>query len=183
MKINQFIRNLQFNFSHPNDNEMGCRPWAAKSLFPTPVAIKNLVEINLCNFYWRCRGTQSLWAKSSESRNSGSNDNERERGSCIPRLEKYIDCVPRCLLIAYLLRPKWQTANLWIALPEEMSMQIVKQYKGFHRVLMQFMLYRITCTHTELASDTDSASVRNRIVMSWYFLTFKQDKKLFFWRR
>jgi len=44
-------------------------------------------------------------------------------------------------------------------------MQIVKQCKGFHRVLMHVMLYRITCTHTELASDTDSASVRNRIVV------------------
>jgi hypothetical protein len=128
--------------------------------------MKNLVGLNLGNFYWRCRGTQSLWAKSSGSRNSESDNNEREQGSCIPRLGKYIDCVPRCLLRVYLLRPKLQTANLWLALPEEMRNQIVKQCEGFHRVLMHVMLCRIMCTCTELASDTDSASVRNRIVMS-----------------
>jgi len=50
-----------------------------------------------------------------------------------------------------------------------MRVQIVKQCEDFHTVLMHVMLYRIRCTHTELFSDTDSASVRNRIVMLWYF--------------
>jgi hypothetical protein len=36
------------------------------------------------------------------------------------------------------------------------------------------------CIHIELFSDTDSTYVRNRIVMSWYMLTFKPYKKSFF---
>jgi hypothetical protein len=65
----------------------------------------------------------------------------------------------------YLLRPKLSTARVWLALKKEMRVQIVKQCEGFHTVLMHVILYRIMCTHAELFSDTDSASVRNRIVM------------------
>jgi hypothetical protein len=81
------------------------------------------------------------------------------------------------MLGAYLLRPKLSTAHVWLALQGEMRVQIVKQCEGFHTVLMHVVLYRIMYTHTGLFSDTDSASVRNRIVMSWYFLTFKPYKK------
>ena len=177
MKINHFIRNLWFHCSHLKDKERRCMPWAVKLLFPNLIPMKNLVELNVGNFYWRCRGAQSLWAESYESRNSGNNDNEQERSSCIPRLRKCIGCVPRYLLGVYLLRPKLSTANVWFALQEEMRVQIVKQCEGFHTVLMHVILYRIMCMHTELFGDTDSASVRNRIVMSRCFLTFKPYKE------
>ena len=57
-------------------------------------------------------------------------------------------------------------------------MQVVTQCEGFHRVLMHVILDRIMCMHTELFSDSDSASVRNHIVMSRYFLIFKPYKKI-----
>jgi hypothetical protein len=91
----------------------------------------------------------------------------------------YSGCVPRYVLRGYLLRPKLLTAHVWFALQEELRMQIVKQYEGFHTFLMHVILYRIMCTDTELFSDTDSAYVRNCIVMSWYFPTFKSYKKIF----
>jgi hypothetical protein len=78
------------------------------------------------------------------------------------------------------LRPKLSTAHVWLALQEEVRGQIVKKREGFHTVLMHVVLYRIMWMRTELFSDTDSASVRNRIVMSWYFLIFRPyTKKIF----
>jgi hypothetical protein len=141
--------------------------------------MKNLVELNVGNFYSRCRGAQSLWAESSERRNSGNNDNEQERRSYIPRLRKRIGCVPRYLLGGYLLRPKLSTAHIWLALQEEMLLQFVKKYEGFHTVLMHVILHRIMWAHRELFRDTDDTSVRNRIVMSWYFQIFKSYTKKF----
>jgi len=85
----------------------------------------------------------------------------------------YHGCVPRRLLQVYLLRSKLSTAHVWFALQEELRVQIVNQYGGFHTVSMHLILYRIMCSHTELLNDTNSASVRNCIVMSRYFITFK----------
>ena len=90
-------------------------PRAVKSLLPNLIPMKNLVDLNVGNFCSRCRGAQPLWAKSSESRSCGSNDNERERRICTPRLRKRIHCVPRCLLRVYRLRPAVSASIVSIA--------------------------------------------------------------------
>jgi hypothetical protein len=88
----------------------------SKITVPKSHSYEEFGGLNVVNFFSRCRGAQSLWAESSESRSCGSNDNERERRSCVPRLTKCIGCVPRCLLRVYLLRPKLSTAHVWVAL-------------------------------------------------------------------
>jgi len=80
-----------------------------------------------------------------------------------------ISCVPNCLLHVYQLRPELSTPNMTICVTrlvrncisciESYGCTKVQQLWGSYTVLLYFILYTISCSHTELLNDIDKPVV------------------------